>query len=107
MLQLTKRRLERILTENIGMKDPEFDIEKFGKLWGGNIISNSFKNKDDHERQDMIWRALRKELNGNAENFVGMLSGLTPLEWSFKQLGEDLPPKQRKRRAKLPRKHAA
>ena len=52
MEKLTKERLKAILTDHLGLIDPEFRLQKAGARWSGNVISITFKGKRDHERQN-------------------------------------------------------
>jgi acid stress-induced BolA-like protein IbaG/YrbA len=81
--RLTKAELERILTRKLSLKDPQFFLEQYGSLLGGDIISSTFKGKRDHQRQDMIWDALEAELGSSFKTRVGMLLAYTPDEWNL------------------------
>ena len=83
---LTKKILERILTERLSLDDPEFFLRKTGGRWVGNIVSTTFRKKRDHVRQNIIWDALEAELGPKSVRLVGMLLAYTPEEW---HLGED------------------
>ncbi|HLX64279.1 MAG TPA: hypothetical protein VKX17_23605 [Planctomycetota bacterium] len=87
MQKLTKSRLQDILTRKLALRAPEFRLEKWGPRLGGSIISDSFKGKQDTERQFLIWDALESELGADASRLVGMLLAYTPGEWT---MGEDL-----------------
>ena len=83
---MTMKKLESILTERLSLKDPEYFLEKVGNRLVGNIVSTSFKGKDDYKRQQMLWDALDKALGPESAVLIGMLLAFTPDEW---HLGED------------------
>jgi acid stress-induced BolA-like protein IbaG/YrbA len=95
MAKLTKERLKKILTNRLSLVDPEFHLEKAGSRLIGNVISESFKGKRDHQRQLMIWKVLKDELGPNFLRQVGLFLAYTPAEWN---LGEEDKPAPRKRR---------
>src|SRR5665213_1481388 len=45
----------QLLTQRLGLSEPEFKLEKIGTKWMGSIISKTFKGKSDRRRQKMIW----------------------------------------------------
>ncbi|MFB3893933.1 MAG: hypothetical protein ACE15C_18140 [Phycisphaerae bacterium] len=96
MERLTKEKLERALTSRLGLKNPEFMLEKIGGRIVGNIITTSFKGKQAHERQGMIWKALEAEFGQMFKKRVGMLLAYTPEEWDF---GSEQTPKKKSRKA--------
>jgi acid stress-induced BolA-like protein IbaG/YrbA len=85
MVRLTKEQLTRILTEKLGLLNPEFRLqrEKEGVRWTGNVISATFRGKRDNKRQDMIWDALADEFGEAAARLVGLLLAYTPDEWNL------------------------
>ena len=95
MAKLTKQRLTKILTDRLRLVDPEFHLEKSGDRYIGNVISESFKGKQDNVRQRMIWKVLEDELGPNFLRQVGLFLAYTPAEWN---LGAEDKPAPRKRR---------
>ncbi len=93
---LSKDKLETILTARLPLQDPDFRLERVGGRLVGNIISPSFRGKRDHQRQDMIWKALEAALGPKASSLVGMLLAYTPDEW---HLGEEDTPIVKRRKA--------
>jgi acid stress-induced BolA-like protein IbaG/YrbA len=83
MAKVTKSDLERILTARLGLREPEFHLERNGQRISGNIISATFRGKRDHERQEMIWDALEAELGAESMGLVGLLLAYTPDEWEL------------------------
>jgi acid stress-induced BolA-like protein IbaG/YrbA len=83
MQRLSKSRLQEILTEELGLKEPRFRLEKTGSRLNGSIISPTFKGKRDLRRQQMIWNALQRALGSDAVRRVGMLLAFTPEEWDI------------------------
>jgi acid stress-induced BolA-like protein IbaG/YrbA len=81
--KLTKEKLEKLLTRKLGLAAPEFHLEKAGVRLVGNIISQSFKGKPDHKRQELIWNALESEFGAESVRLVGMLLAFTPDEWNL------------------------
>jgi acid stress-induced BolA-like protein IbaG/YrbA len=81
MAKLTKERLEQVLSKRLDLRDPDFRLRKSGSRILGNIISQTFKGKRDHVRQEMIWDALEAELDPEYITQVGMLLAYTPDEW--------------------------
>jgi acid stress-induced BolA-like protein IbaG/YrbA len=61
-------------------------LEKYGSHWNGSVISKTFHRKGDHERQKMIWDALRRALGEEARSRVGMILAYTPEEWDIDDL---------------------
>jgi len=88
-INLTKEKLEKLLTKKLGLKSPEFRLEKEGGQIFGDVISPSFKRKSDHKRQELIWNALDSALGAEALQLVGMLLAFTPEEWN---LGHEILP---------------
>ena len=93
MERLTKAKLQKVLTRRLHLKDPEYHLEKVGDRLVGNVISQTFKGKRDHQRLAMIWDALEVELGKDAPKRVGMILAYTPDEWNLDEL---LSPPKRK-----------
>ena len=88
MAKLTKEKLAKILTDRLRLKDPTFRLEWAGERLVGNVISETFKGKRDHERQKLIWDALDAEFGAESVHRVGMLLAYTPDEWNLGKGGE-------------------
>jgi acid stress-induced BolA-like protein IbaG/YrbA len=86
MAAINKGTLQKILVDELGLKEPRFKLEKYGSHWNGSIISKSFHRKGDHQRQKMIWDALRSALGEEARSRVGMILAYTPEEWDIDDL---------------------
>src|SRR5882757_3584184 len=97
MAKLTKQKLVKILTDRLRLIDPEFRLEKSGSRYFGNVISKSFMGKQDHQRQLMMWNAIRDELGPDFLKHVGMFLAYTPAEWNLG--AEDKPAPRKKRKA--------
>jgi acid stress-induced BolA-like protein IbaG/YrbA len=83
MPRLSKRRLEEILTRELRLRDPAFRLDAtYGRI-SGSVISDTFKRKDDYQRQKMIWDALERALGPNAIRLIGMLLAYTKAEWNI------------------------
>jgi acid stress-induced BolA-like protein IbaG/YrbA len=82
-INLTKEKLEKVLTKKLGLKSPEFRLEREGDRFFGDVISPSFKRKPDHKRQEMIRDALESGLGKESARLVGMLLAFTPDEWNL------------------------
>lgn len=93
--KLTRQRLTKILTDQLDLIDPEIHLEKSEGRFIGNIISDSFKGKQDHARQRMIWQVLEDELGPDFLRHVGLFLAYTPAEWN---LGLEEKPAGRKKR---------
>ena len=83
MRKLTKDKLKEILTNRLRLTDPEFRLEKAGPRLVGNVISETFRGKRDHERQKLLWDALQAELGEESVRLVGLLLAYTPDEWNL------------------------
>jgi acid stress-induced BolA-like protein IbaG/YrbA len=81
--QLTQKELKELLARRLKLKSPVFHLEKAGNFIIGDIISLTFKGKDDLRRQKMIWDALESKYGRDATRWVGMLLAYTPDEWDF------------------------
>jgi len=83
MPTFSKGVLQKILTDELALKEPRFKLQKYGSHWNGSVISKTFHRKGDHQRQKMIWDALRRALGENAVRKVGMILAYTPDEWDI------------------------
>ena len=83
MAKLTTTRIEKILAQQLALKDPQYRLEIAGNRVVGSVISSSFKGKADHKRQTMIWEALDEELGPRSVVLVGMILAYTPEEWNL------------------------
>jgi len=92
MIKVSKSELERVLTEELGLREPRFKLEKSGDWWNGSVISETFRRKGDSQRQKMIWDALRRALGPDSPRRVGMLLAYTPEEWDIDDLFLPLAP---------------
>ena len=85
---MSKVKLQKLLSQRLGLHDPVFKFEKIGSKLAGSVISDSFKSKSARQRVQMIWDALDAELGPDAVHEVGTLLTYTPEEWNI-----DLPAK--------------
>jgi len=83
MRNLTKSKLEAILTRSLRLRDPHFVLQKLGSRISGSIIDESFAGKRDLQRLQLIWNALDREIGSDHLRFVGMLLPYTPDEWDM------------------------
>ena len=83
MPRLSKLVLQQILTEELGLKNPRFRLEKYGTRLNGSVISETFRRKGDLKRQQMIWDALERAIGPDAVRKVGMILAYTPEEWDI------------------------
>jgi acid stress-induced BolA-like protein IbaG/YrbA len=99
MAKTSKAKLQQVLTKRLRLEEPEFHLEKLsgGKL-SGNIVSDTFEEMDDLERQREIWDALEAEFGDDASALVGTLLAYTKAEWNIPLSGFEAP--KRKSRAK-------
>ena len=79
---MSKVKLQKLLSEKLALKRPEFRLEKIGSKIAGSIISETFRGKSDRGRQEMIWDALDAELGSEAVLKVGTLLAYSPEEWN-------------------------
>src|SRR5260370_28814645 len=79
---MSHEKLKEILTRRLSVKDPHFRLEGRGRI-SGSLVSPTFTGKPDHQRQQMIWDALDKELGAASVKEVGMLLAYTPDEWDL------------------------
>ena len=96
MARLSKKELQDVLNSRLSLKDPQFFLGKSGDRWVGNIVSQTFKGKDDYKRQVMIREALEAELGKESAKRVGMLLAYTPDEWNLGE--EDAPATGRRKK---------
>jgi acid stress-induced BolA-like protein IbaG/YrbA len=96
MMRLTKEQLKGILAKRLSLNDPQFFLRKVGGRLVGHIVSTTFRGKDDHRRQEMIWDALEAELGPKAVKVVGMLLAYTPGEWD-PDVDDEVTPTKRKK----------
>jgi acid stress-induced BolA-like protein IbaG/YrbA len=75
--------LQNILANRLKLKEPRFKIRDFGGMLGGSVISNSFRNRNDLERQSMVRGALEAELGLEGARAVGTILAFTPDEWDM------------------------
>ena len=88
------------MTKRLALRDPQFKLERVGDRIIGNIISTSFRGKDDYKRQELIHEALDAEFGTRAKREIGMFLAYTPEEWHFDDLILGLPiPKKTKKKA--------
>jgi len=99
--RVTKRKVREILTTRLRLRDPEIILEEArdGRIFG-DVISPSFRRKDDYERQVMLRNAFAAELGPDYFRHLGMFLAYTPEEWHIDDLILGLPiPKKAKKRA--------
>ena len=87
MPNLTKTKLEKILTDHLGLHNPHFLFEKAGLKLSGSIIDNKFAGKGDLQRQKMIWDASDAALGAESVQRVGTILAYTPDEWDIPLVG--------------------
>jgi len=99
MATTSKKKLQEIMTDRLGLKDPEFHLEKLpgGKL-SGSIISDTFARVDHLNRQRKIWDALDVEFGENSRNIVGTILAYTKAEWHVPLEGDPGHIKRRRRK---------
>src|SRR5437899_2813803 len=97
MRNVTIRRVGEVIAENLGLKDAELRLRRYGPHVNGSVISPSFRGKSDLKRQQMIWNALEAEWGDQARQIVGMVLAYTPKEW---YVDDEAMPRQRQRAAK-------
>lgn len=80
-MQLKEKIITLINDPNSGIETPEFDLEKSpdGKV-GGFIISPTFKDKSQTDRQKMVWDYLEDNLNQEQVPCIVTLVTVTPDE---------------------------
>ncbi len=88
MAKITQKQLMEVLEKGLKLKDPTFKLESVagGKL-AGSVISDSFLQQTDSERQEKIWEALDDEFGGSATQFVSTLLAYTHAEWNQSLVG--------------------
>ncbi len=82
MATTSQKKLKQVLTERLGLDEPEFYLEKLsaGKL-SGSIVSDTFEGFALVERQRRIWEALDGAFPGQSALIVGTLLAYTKAEW--------------------------
>ena len=92
-------KIQKVLTQRLRLKVPEFRIEKLsGDKVSGSIVSDTFKGMDDLERQRAIWNALEEEFGDEATAVVGTLLAYTKAEWNIPLAGLEQPKRRTKAR---------
>src|SRR5580704_3914918 len=81
MATLTQVGLINLLTDSLKLREPRFVLERDGSMISGSVISKSFQNKDDLERQQTIRNAVDAALGVEARRQVGTILAYTPEEW--------------------------
>jgi acid stress-induced BolA-like protein IbaG/YrbA len=89
MRKMSKAKLQKILTSRLKLKRPAFRILDLAGMLCGHVISDTFKNKSDLERQRMLRGALEAELGFEGAETIGTLLAYTPDEWEW---GSELDP---------------
>jgi len=80
---MSKVKLQQLLSQSLGLRQPVFKLEKIGSKLAGSIISETFKGIPDRVRQKMIWDALDDKLGAESVMEVGTLLAYTPDEWNI------------------------
>lgn len=80
---VSKVKLQQLLTRRLRLREPSFKLEKIGSKLAGSVISETFKGKSARQRVRMIWDALDAELGPEAVHEVGTLLTYTPEEWNI------------------------
>lgn len=93
MAKLTKGAIAKVLTSRLRLKNPEFQFEVGSLRVSANVVSESFRGKSDHKRQEMIWDALDAEFGPAGHRRFGLFLAFTPEEW---HIGEDVNPAPKK-----------
>ena len=82
MAKIAQKKLMEVLEKRLKLKDPKFKLERLaGDKLAGSVISDSFMQQTDSERQKKIWEALNDEFGGSATQFVSTLLAYTHAEW--------------------------
>lgn len=74
-----EKKVERLLG-GIGFHEPEIDVQT---TWGSifaTVVSDSFRDMDEAERQRQVWTALREGLRENEQVAVEFVMTLSPDE---------------------------
>jgi acid stress-induced BolA-like protein IbaG/YrbA len=85
---MRKEQIENLLADRLKLKSPRFKLQKVGSKVSGHLVSDTFRDKTDSERQRMIWDALDAGLGAESVHQVGTLLAYTNDEWDV-----DLPAK--------------
>lgn len=83
MRNVSEKRLQKVLTARLCLHDAQFHLEKAGDRINGSIVSASFEEMSDIDRQRKIWDALEQEWGPDSTRMVGMLLAYTPDEWNI------------------------
>jgi acid stress-induced BolA-like protein IbaG/YrbA len=83
MAALTQARLIALLTDSLKLREPRFVLERQGSMISGSVVSKSFQNKNDLERQQAIRNAVDGTLGVDARRQVGTILAYTPEEWDI------------------------
>jgi len=67
------KRVEQVLATNLGLKEPEFRLRRYGHACQWLINLPNIQGKPDLARQHMIWNALETEWGEQAKQIVGMV----------------------------------
>jgi len=88
-VRTTKKKLEEVLTARLGLREPEFYLEKLpgGKL-SGSVVSDTFEGLDNVARQQSIWDALDQEFGPESQEVVGAPLAYTKAEWHVPLQGD-------------------
>ncbi len=80
---MTEEQVKEVLTRQLRLDSPRFELERTpgGKI-SGSIISDTFSDRGDSERQKLIWDALERELGAECTSVVGTLLAYTEAEWN-------------------------
>ena len=102
MAKLTKRRLEQILTEELGLRDVYCELDASGGRIGGHLVSSSFRRMHHQSRHRRIYDALEAEFGPGAEDLIGMIFTYTPEDWQcYKDMRdqelEETPPRRKRK----------
>jgi acid stress-induced BolA-like protein IbaG/YrbA len=81
MPKVTKAKVQKVLTEVLGLREPRFKLEVYGGMVSGSVISPSFQGKSDRRRREMIVDAIDDALGKEGAGEVGMILAYTPEEW--------------------------
>ncbi len=80
---MTQKKLKKILSQRLKLKDPEFFLERILNKLSGSVVSITFKGKSDQQRLKMVWDALEDELGPEAVQQIGTLLLYSPDEWNM------------------------
>lgn len=84
MAKVTRKALEKLLTDRLELENPSFELEQLpGGRISGSVISDSFEGMKDSDRQRRIWDALEAEFGSDSTSVVGTLLAYTDPEWKL------------------------